>query len=612
MLEAAEDVSFLRRRNRFFGEASTGSGDPILNDLADIAPARVDASDPLEQAATGLVRSSLESHALSMQMPLVGADMDRMLSAAQYLLRGMPRSQLAGLSPSSSIMQSLTSASFSIAMAPDMQQRVMRMTHEKAALASQAAAVEEQARTGGVVALGYQRGIRARDDGERSSLSRSSLGGLGVDGLDASSARFAGLGITPAVARVMQQASHEAVRSGIPWAATKPDLLKQGAAGVKAVADVQIKEPTYQRLTTQAHFVAKEVVTLSTFAKAKGITDANPLAHATADVVQIGKTVPEQINTKNAITNYMAASSAAAANPDDPAARARLEAAGMLQKTTLTPIAASSPENYTKVQTYEDKAKVEQRFRATTMSKEYQAELKAEQDKKTAVTTAVVQTQAEAAKATAAQQQVSTASVQAQADAAKATAAQQQIVATAEQAKAASVQANLVQLQTATAVTVAAASKTADTAELAFGIAPPTPNTPAVTHSTIKAEATLPQPPASTAQPPQTAPAPSSQQVEAKPGGSPPSQTPTQTAQVAPAPSAVPVTVLAKPDATAPTAPTPTAPPTQTAEATPAKVEAAAPAAPTGNSPPPTQTAATAPAKPAPAKASSAPAMKPA
>lgn len=406
MMALDAPADYRRRREHFLGDHKS-SADPILNDLPDIAPSRVDASDPLEQAATGLVRSSLESHALSMQMPLVGADMDRMLSAAQYLLRGMPRHQLAGLSPSSSIMQSLTSASFSIAMAPDMQQRVMRMAHEKAALASQAAAVEEQARTGGVVAFGYQRpGGRARnDDGTdaRSGASRSSLGGLGGVGSDASSIRFAGLGnerVTPAVARVMQQASYEAVRSGIPWAAAKPDLLMQGPAGVKAIADVQIKEPTYQRLTTQAHFIAKEVVTLATFAKVKGIADANPLAHATADVVQIGRTIPEQINTKNAITGYMAASTAAATKPNDPAAQAALEKAGMHQRGTLIPIAASSPENYTKVQSYEDKAKVEKRFRATMTEIEAKAEL-AKTQAVQAETTAAAMRSAAAQKATA-------------------------------------------------------------------------------------------------------------------------------------------------------------------------------------------------------------------
>jgi hypothetical protein len=398
MIAMDAPADYQRRREHFLGDPKS-SGEPILDDLPDIAPSRADASDPLEQAATGLVRSSLESHALSMQMPLVGADMDRMLSAAQYLLRGMPRHQLAGLSPSSSIMQSLTSASFSIAMAPDMQQRVMRMTHEKAALASQAAAVEDQARTGGVVAFGYQRpGGRGRDDDARSGSGRSSLGGLGGLGMgvDANSVRFA-------VARVMQMASHEAVRTGIPWAVSKPDLLKQGPAGVKAVADVQIKEPTYQRLTTQAHFVVKEVVTLATFAKVKGIADANPLAHATADVVQIGRTIPEQINTKNAITGYMTASTAAAAKPNDPAAQAALEKAGMHQRDTLIPIAASSPENYTKVQSYEDKARVEERFRATVASKELQAELAKTQAAQAAAKDAQAATNAAAMRSAAAQ-----------------------------------------------------------------------------------------------------------------------------------------------------------------------------------------------------------------
>jgi hypothetical protein len=366
MLDTA-DAAFFRRRAMFLGTDEPAPNPHAVN-LTDIEPtARVDANDPLEQAATSLVRSSIESQALAMQLPLAGADMDRMLSAAQHLMRGLPRHQLAALSPSSSIMQTLTAASFSIGMTADAQQRAMRLVHEQAALASQSAAIAEQARTGGQVSFGYQR------PGSRSAEGSGNFSGS--DGV--SSARFAGLGgerVSVEVARQMQMASHEAVRSGIPWAVSKPDLLKLGPAAVKAVADVQIKEPTYQRLTTQAHFAAKDVVTLSTFAKAKGITDANPLAHATADVVETGASMPEQIKIKNAVTGYMAASTAAVAKPNDPAAQAQLETAGLQQRATLAPIAASSPENYRKVQSYEDKAKVDQRFRATAAAKELKAD----------------------------------------------------------------------------------------------------------------------------------------------------------------------------------------------------------------------------------------------
>jgi hypothetical protein len=519
--------------------------------------------------------------------------MDRMLAAAQHLMRGMPRHQLAGLSPSSSIMQSLTSASFSIAMAPDMQQRAMRMAHEKAALASQAAAVEDQARTGGVVAFGYQRpGNRARDDDARSGSGRSSLGGLGGVGMgfDANSVRFAGLGnerVTPAVARVMQMASHEAVRTGIPWAVSKPDLLKQGPAGVKAVADVQIKEPTYQRLTTQAHFVAKEVVTLATFAKVKGVADANPLAHATTDVVQIGATTPKQVAIKNVIVGYMAASTAAAAKPNDPAAQAQLEANGMAMRATLTPIAASSPENYTRVQSFEDEAKVEKQFRATVAKNEMKAELLAGKANQAVTAATTVQSTATAAQATATQLQV-----------------------TAAQTQANSVTANL---KAAEALT--AENKATSSADAAFGFTPPAPMAPDSLQPGVRAGAMSPTAPGQPA-PTQTAggpaPAAAPQQVAAKPDApSPAPSVPaaTQTAQAAtpaaptqstqaPTASQTVAANLDQPASATTAAPVDkTVAPTQTAAAT--------PAAPSEKAAAPTQTAAAAPAK-------AAPAMKPA
>ena len=81
---------------------------------------------------------------------------------------------------------------------------------------------------------------------------------------------------------------------------------------------------------------------------------------------------------KGVIVDYMAAAKVASAAPNDPAAQQRLEQAGIAQRAALAPIAAQSDDNYRRVQTYEDKAKVEARFRATAATQEATADARAE------------------------------------------------------------------------------------------------------------------------------------------------------------------------------------------------------------------------------------------
>ena len=223
---------------------------------------------------------------------------------------------------------------------------------------------------------GERQGPRAHDAFARYAISASGGGDSSRNYLVLAGERF-----TPQQQGEIAGARAEAQRQGVAWFGNptyQRDLLSIGVSGVKAIADVQLNEPSYQRLRTDGRFEAREVVTLAGYAKAKGITDANGLAHATVDVVQTAKSDGEQLRIKGVIIDYMAAAKAASPAPGDLAAQQRLEHAGIVQRATLVPIAAQSDDNYRRVQSYEDKAKVEAQFRATAATQEATADARAD------------------------------------------------------------------------------------------------------------------------------------------------------------------------------------------------------------------------------------------
>ncbi len=54
-----------------------------------------------------------------------------------------------------------------------------------------------------------------------------------------------------------------AIRHGLNWATDVPKILHMGPQAVKALADVQLKKESYDRLTNGAAFAPKDVVTLA-------------------------------------------------------------------------------------------------------------------------------------------------------------------------------------------------------------------------------------------------------------------------------------------------------------------------------------------------------------
>lgn len=73
-----------------------------------------------------------------------------------------------------------------------------------------------------------------------------------------------------------------AIQHGVPWAANNPDILRLGPSAITAMADVQLKQETFQRMTKEGQFKAKDVVTMSKFAKKEGL-DANDLGNTLVD-----------------------------------------------------------------------------------------------------------------------------------------------------------------------------------------------------------------------------------------------------------------------------------------------------------------------------------------
>jgi hypothetical protein len=97
-----------------------------------------------------------------------------------------------------------------------------------------------------------------------------------------------------------------AIEKGVAWAAGRPDLLRLGPAALQVLAEVHLREESYRRLTTDAGFHAKDVVTLAEFAKKRGI-DANDLSKTIADSAKAltGDDRQRQEELRKAVTGYM-------------------------------------------------------------------------------------------------------------------------------------------------------------------------------------------------------------------------------------------------------------------------------------------------------------------
>jgi hypothetical protein len=98
-----------------------------------------------------------------------------------------------------------------------------------------------------------------------------------------------------------------AIEQGVPWVGSVPEILRLGPAAVKAFADVQLRQESYNRLVKDAGFEAKDVVTLAKFAKEKGV-DANELSGVVADSVKAltGNDRRQREELDKAITGFMA------------------------------------------------------------------------------------------------------------------------------------------------------------------------------------------------------------------------------------------------------------------------------------------------------------------
>jgi hypothetical protein len=342
MLDDAQDAAAQRRTANFFRGT--------MRDPAHRAEPK-SANEPLEAIALPVIRCHLEAHAQSLGRTLGGADLDRMLAAAQSYLRSLPRDQLQGFSASSALMKTITDASFAAAPAPD-----ARTAAALAATQAQGAPNDPSNVIAGRFREGLERG--------------ASVG---------SGARFAGMSgdrTSPELAVMMQAAASEAVRLGIPWAAAKPELLRLGTAAVRAIADVNLKEQSYQRLRTDGRFEVKDVVTFATYAKSKGIKDANQAAGAVADFVQLGQNQAEQQRLKDAVVGFMKASNEAGVAPHDPTAQQRLQQAGVTYREAARDVARRSPEAADTTRRLEDATRVPQEFRATAATIEVKNDVK--------------------------------------------------------------------------------------------------------------------------------------------------------------------------------------------------------------------------------------------
>jgi hypothetical protein len=305
------------------------------------APEAATSTEYLEAVALAAIRTNIEAHAQSLGRTLPGADLDTMLKAAQSYLRRLPREQLAGFRSSSSLMSAITKDSFAAASVTD---------------AKAAALVAAQTQAGGSDPANVIAG-RFRDSFERATLT-SSQRYAAMSGETFSQADTAKIAAAMGVAR-----DH-----GMTWM-TPRDLLSIGAAGVKAMAAVQLTQQSYDRLRTDGRFDARDVVTLADYAKSKGITNANQAAGAVADFVRLGQDQAEQQRLKSAVVDFMKASNDAGVAPQDPAAQQRLQQAGTKYRQTATAIANRSPEAAATTRRMGDANKIPELYRAAAKQK---------------------------------------------------------------------------------------------------------------------------------------------------------------------------------------------------------------------------------------------------
>lgn len=107
---------------------------------------------------------------------------------------------------------------------------------------------------------------------------------------------------------------HYAIEQGLSWAANIPDLLRLGPSAIRALADVNLNQESYQKLKDNAAFAAKDVVSFARFAKKKKI-DANAGSDAISKVGE-GLREEEKAKLRNGIVPYFE-------RPDDKDAQER-------------------------------------------------------------------------------------------------------------------------------------------------------------------------------------------------------------------------------------------------------------------------------------------------
>ena len=330
-----------RRNANFFRDTKMAS---------DRQPEAAASTEHLEAVALASVKTNLEAHAQSLGRTLEGAQLATMLTVAQSYLRRLPREQLQGFNSSSALMSSITQSSYAGIPATD----------AKAAAMLAAA----QGQTGNADPSNIIAG-RFRDGIERATLN--------------SSQRFAAMaseGFSQADTAKIAAAMGAAREYGMTWMNPR-DLLSIGAAGVKAIAETNLKEAGYKALREGSFYEAKDIVAFAKHSKLRGF-DAEKAAHATKDIIQAQPT-DQQRPLAEIFKTFDHAAAASYANPADPAARQRLEEAGQRQKAALQAIADRSAADAERVRVFQETKKIKAEWQANATTHKATAEVKVAQ-----------------------------------------------------------------------------------------------------------------------------------------------------------------------------------------------------------------------------------------
>lgn len=181
----------------------------------------------------------------------------------------------------------------------------------------------------------------------------------GRDGVDASGARFDGMGVQ-GFTQTQLQARELATKLGLGWATNNPDLLRLGPSAIQVLADVHLQKESYERFK-HGGLDDKAIVGGARWAKRIG-TDYNEFSK-TFDATQQALPAADQKAHSQAVEQYFKA-----VGSEKPPTPAEVEAANEKFNNAMEPIKQRNPHAAPQVEREQKELKTVKEGRAVIAS----------------------------------------------------------------------------------------------------------------------------------------------------------------------------------------------------------------------------------------------------